>query len=127
MANKKERVHIPKEVMEKVIAMNCNDEDNIRRLKKSLMKLPFIKKEEHLNTDHLEKVIKKIERTNMIHLAYVMRSVVGGEDMYTGMIKTDVEVKGDWVMTVYATTFWETLAKTAFYMYYHLEGRKKTK
>jgi chromosomal replication initiation ATPase DnaA len=122
---KKERIKIPQEVAEKVIALDCREESNIRRLEKFLMKLPFVKDEEDITTDNLEILIKKIELKYMVHLAYIMRSVVDGEDMYSSMIKTDVETKGDWVKTVYGQTFWETLAKTLFYMYYHIEGRKK--
>lgn len=120
--------NITKEIVEKVLYLDCTTDEGVRRLEKSLMKLPFIKSEEDLQTDKLEEFIKKIEVRNMIHLAYIMRSVVDMQDMYSGMIKTDLgDLKGRWLETVHAKTVWETLAKTVFYMYYYLESGKKPK
>ena len=116
----KKRIKIPKEVMEKVLYLDCREEDNIRRLEKSLMKLPFIKSKDDLETDRLEELIKKIESKNMIHLSYIMRSIVDGQDYYSGMVKTDVEVKGEWLKTVNGITIREVLMKTLFFFYYRL-------
>lgn len=123
--SKESKLKVTKEIADKVLFLNCEKEDDIRRLKKSLMKLPFMKSEKDLQTDNLEKLVKKIEIRNMIHLSYVMRSIVAGEDTYTGMIKTDTDKeKGKWLKTVYSITMWEMFAKTLFYMYYYVEGQK---
>lgn len=116
----------PKEIVEKVLLLNCEKEENVRRLEKSLTKLPMFKKDKDISTDRLEEIVKKMERKCMIHLSYIMRSLVEGEDVYSCMIKTDTDKeKGKWLKTVYAITIWESLAKTIFFMYYYIETNKK--
>lgn len=121
----KEELKITAEICDKVLYLDCRNDDGIRRLKKSLMKLPMIKSEDDLQTDILETYIKKIEKKFMIHLAYVMRSVVDLEDHYSGMIKTDTSQGGRWLKTVYAQTTWETYAKTLFFMYFYIEDERR--
>src|SRR5690606_4874616 len=124
MSKKKETPKITKEIMQKVIYLDCSEEEGLRRLNKSLMKLPMVKTEDDLETDRLEEMVKKLELRYMVHLGYVMRTVVDGKDVYTGMIKTDVTVRGEWLETVYGKTFNEILKKTLFYMYYFITTRK---
>lgn len=119
-------LNITKEIVEKVLYLNCTEEDNVRRLKKSLIRLPMFKKNEDVSTDRLEKIIKKIELKNMIHLAYIMRNVTDGEDIYSCMIKTDTDVdKGRWLKTIYAKSIWEGLAKSLFFMYFYIMADRK--
>ena len=114
-------LNITKEIVEKVLYLNCTDEDNVRRLEKSLIKLPMFKKNTDISTDRLEQIIKKIELKNMIHLAYIMRNVTDCEDIYSCMIKTDTNVeKGRWLVTIYAKSIWEGLAKSLFFMYFYI-------
>lgn len=116
-------LNITAEICEKVLLLDCRTEDGIRRLKKSLIKLPMFKSEEDLNTDNLERVISKIEVKHMIHLSYVMRSVVDCENHYTGMIKTEND--GRWLKTVYGKTTWEVFAKALFFFAYHIDSERK--
>lgn len=126
MSKEKQDLGLTKEIVEKVLYLDCNKEDNIRRLKKSLVRLPMFKKNDDISTERLEEIIKKIEIKNLIHLAYIMRNVTDGEDLYSCMIKTDTgPEKGRWLKTVYAITIWESLAKTLFYMYYYIESDRK--
>lgn len=125
MAKDKEKeLRITKDICDKVLYLDCRDEDNIRRLKKSLMKLPIIKSKEDLTTDGLELLIKKIERKFFIHLSYVMRSVVDMEDHYSGMIKT-WDKDGRWLKTTYGLTTWEVYAKTLFFMFFYIEDERR--
>lgn len=123
--NKSNELKITAEICDKVLYLDCRTEEGIRRLQKSLMKLPMVKREDDLTTDRLEEIIKKIETKFMIHLAYVMRSVVDCEDHYSGMIKTDNTQGGRWLRTTYGQTFNEVLAKTLFYMYFYVEDERR--
>jgi hypothetical protein len=114
---------IPKDILDKVLYLDCRDEQNVRRLKKSLMKLPIIKSSDDLTTDALEAIIKRIERKYMLHLSYIMRSVVDLQDHYSGMVKTDAS--GKWLKTIYGQTIWEVLAKTVFYMVFYIEDERR--
>lgn len=126
MGGIKEQFIVTEETLDKVLTLDCREEINIRRLKKSLSKLPFIKSEEDIQTDILEEKIKKLEIKYSLHLSYIMRSVVDMEDIYTGMIKTTAgDDKGTWLKTVYGKTLWEVTAKTLFFMYYHINKHKK--
>jgi hypothetical protein len=107
------------EILNKVLFLKCDNEKNIRRLEKSLMKLPFIKSEDDLATDRLEEILLKIESKRDVKLAYITR---GGKDSYTGMIKTMSD--GKWLETIYGITLNEVLAKTLFYLYFYLESKK---
>lgn len=120
---------ITEEMVEKILALDCRKEIDIRRLEKSLIKLlPFIKSEDDITTDKLEQFLKRIETKHMIHLCYVMRSVANCEDYYSGMIRSDIgKDQGRWLKTTYGLSFWEVLAKTLIYMYYYLESIKKPK
>jgi hypothetical protein len=121
--SKKEAPVITKDIVDKVLYLDCRKEEDFRRLEKSLMKLPFINSEEDLQTEIIEEKIKKIERKYMIHLAYIMRSVVDLEDQYNGMIKTDKE--GRWLKTVYGITVKEIMMKTLFFMYFYVEDERR--
>lgn len=109
------------EILDKVLRLDCEDEKNIRRLKKSLMKLPFIKSEKDLVVDRLEEILKKIESKHDAKLAYITR----GADHYTGMMKTMKE--GHWLETVHGITLFEVLGKSLFYLYFYIESKKKEK
>lgn len=106
------------EILDKVLYLKCDNEKNIRRLNKSLMKLPFIKSEKDLATDRLEEILLKIENKHDVQLAYITR----GKENYTGMMKTRAE--GKWLETVYGITLNEVLSKSLFYLYFYLESRK---
>jgi hypothetical protein len=120
----KKEIKITKDICDKVLYLDCRDKENVRRLEKSLMKLPFIKSEEDLTTDNLELLIKKIERKYMIHLSYVMRTVVDLEDHYSGMIKT-WDKDGRWLRTTYGQTTWEVFAKSLFFMFFYIEDERR--
>lgn len=123
---KTKELKITQEIADKVINLDCRSSESIRRLEKSLMRLPFIKSEHDLDTDRLEELIKKIERKYMIHLSYIMRNVVHGEDIYSGMLKLEGgRDNGRWIKTVYGLTMREVLAKSLFYMYFYIESNKK--
>jgi hypothetical protein len=124
MGGKKQEkeLRITKEIMEKVLYLDCRKDDDIRRLEKSLMKLPMIKGKDDLSTDNLEEIIKKIERKFFIHLSYIMRSVVDCEDHYSGMIKHET---GTWLKTVYGKTINEVLGKALFFMYFYIEDERR--
>lgn len=125
---KEEKAKIPKEVLEKVLYLDLREEGNKEKLQKFLKKLPVTKDIDDLSTDGLETLIKKIELEHMVHLAYVMRSVIDGQDHYSGMIKTEAgDTKGEWVQTIYGQTFWEVTAKSLFFMYYHITNRRVRK
>jgi hypothetical protein len=109
------------EILNKVLYLKCDNEKNIRRLEKSLMKLPFIKSEEDLATDRLEEILLKLESKFDVKLAYITR----GEENYTGMIKT--MEKGIWLETVYGLNVNEVLGKSLFFLYCYLESMKKKK
>lgn len=117
---KKEKLKITQEIVDKVMYLDCRSDEDVRRLKKSLKRLPIIKSDEHLETDNLEKVLMKIEAKYPIHLSYIMRSYSNGEPVFTGMLKSDKNHNGEWVKTVYGQTTWEVLAKVVFYMYYYI-------
>ena len=114
---------IPKEILDKVMLINCDKEDGIRRLKKSLMKLPVIKDESYLSITKLEMIVKKIERKHNLLLSYVTRYYYEDKDefLYSGMIK---DGKHKWLITISAVTIWEMFAKVVFFMYYHVESLK---
>jgi hypothetical protein len=121
--NKQEKeLKITKEILEKVLYLDCRKEDDVRRLEKSLMKLPMIKSKEDLGTDKLETIIKKIEIKFAIHLSYIMRSVVDCEDHYSGMIKHQT---GTWLKTIYGKTINEVLGKSLFFMYFYIEDERR--
>jgi hypothetical protein len=109
------------EILNKVLYLKCDNEKNIRRLEKSLMKLPFIKSEKDLATDRLEEILLKIESKHDVKLAYITR----GAENYTGMMKTVKE--GHWLETVYGISVNEVLGKSLFYLYFYLESKKKNK
>lgn len=119
----KQELKITKDICDKVLYLDCRVEDNVRRLKKSLMKLPLIKSTDDLNTDNLEIIIKKIEKKFMVHLAYIMRSVVDCEDHYSGMIK--YETTGSWIRTIYGQSTWEVYAKAVFFLYFYIEDERR--
>jgi hypothetical protein len=124
MAKGKEKeFRIPKEICDKVLYLDCRKDENIRSLKKALMKLPIIKSESQLETDNLEIIIKKLEKKFMFHLAYLMRSVVDCEDHYSGMIK--YETTGSWIKTIYGQTTWEVYAKAVFFMFFYVEDERR--
>lgn len=126
--SKEEKTKIPKEVLEKVLYLDLREDGNIQKLHKFLNKLPMIKDDDDLTTEGLESIIKKIELEHMVHLAYVMRSVVDGQDHYSGMVKTEAgDTKGEWIQTIYGQTFWEVSAKTVFFMYYHITNKRVRK
>lgn len=118
---------LTEEIVDKVLFLDCTKDENIRRLKKSLIKLPFIKEKKDLETDGLERLIKKIELKYPIHLSYVMRGVVDGVDLYTVMIRTDVKMGGKHLKTIYGVTINEVFAKSLFYMFYYIEKNRKSK
>jgi hypothetical protein len=120
---KAKEIKITKEVCDKVLYLDCRNDEHVIKLKKALSKLPFIKTEDDLETDVLENKIKAIEKKYYIHLAYIQRSVVDCEDHYSGMIKTDAG--GTWLRTVYAQTTWEVYAKTLFFMYFYIEDERR--
>lgn len=116
---------ITEEIAEKVLMLKCDNEKGIRRLKKSLMKLPFIKAEEDLETDNLEKIVNKIEKKFALHLSYMMRyRDKENEDkvIYSCMVR---DSKHNWIVTTHATSIWEGFAKTIFYMYYYVNKQKR--
>lgn len=116
---------IPEEIMTKVVRLDCRKEGNIRRLEKSLKKLPFIKDESDLETDRLEEIVKKIEIKHKINLAYLMKFYLEDNNyFYSGMIKTK-DKKAEWLITVNGITIRETLMKTLFFMYYHIQNKKE--
>jgi hypothetical protein len=125
MANKKEKqpLVITKDICDKVLYIDCRTPEGAYKLSKALKKLPMIKSEEDLQTDMLEKYIKKIEKKYMIHLAYVMRSIVDCEDHYSFMIKH--YITHSWLKTIYAETMWEGHAKTLFFMYFYIEDERR--
>jgi hypothetical protein len=123
MAKEKKEFNIPKEILDKVLFLDCRAPEGSYKLKKAVSKLPMIKdKETDLTTDGLEVIIKKIEVKFAIHLSYIMRSVVDCEDHYSGMVKHNT---GTWLKTIYGKTIWEVLAKTLFFMYYYVESERK--
>lgn len=116
------KLKLTQDIANKVINLDCNTEDGVRRLKKSLMKLPFIKDESDLETDRLEKIINKVEAKYDIQLSYLMRVTTPGHNSYSGMLRG----KGfAWVKTVYGMNINETLQKALFYMFYHIESEKE--
>lgn len=126
MGEQKEIFIVTDEALEMVLNLDCRKDISVRRLKKSLNKLPFIKSESDVQTDRMEEIIKKLEMKHAIHLAYVMRSVVDMQDICTGMIKSSAgSDNGKWLRTVYGQTFWEVTAKTLFFMYYYINKNKK--
>jgi hypothetical protein len=125
MSNKK--VKITKEIMEKVVMLDCRKDENVRRLNKSLMKLPLIKSEECLETDNLEKLILKIEKKYPVYMSYMMRYYMDDEVfVYTSMIKTK-DRKHDWLISITGKSINEVLKKVVFYMYYYIEMKKEKK
>lgn len=120
---KQKKMIIPEEVANKVMMLDCREEDNIRKLKKFLMKLSFIKSEDDLQTDNLEIIIKKLEAKTTMNLSYIMRNNIEGKMLYSGMLRADTKDKdGEWIKSVNGITFWETLAKTVFYLYYYIQN-----
>ena len=118
-------IKIPKDVMNKVTILDCTEDKNIRRLNKSLMKLPFIKDESDLETDRLEKIMAKLEKKLDVHMAYLMR-YRGKDDRpstYTCMLKTNDE--GIWLETVHGLTINESLKKAIFYLYYFSQNKEE--
>lgn len=126
MAKVKKANKIPEHVAEKVLLLDCSDEKDIRRLHKSLMKLPFIKSKSDLETDRLEEILKKLERRYKFSLAYVNRGYLESRKtyIYSGMVKND---KGEWIVTASALSFNEVLAKVLFYMYFFVTCDKKVR
>jgi len=117
--------NITLDIAEKVLRINCEEEKGIRRLKKSLMKLPFIKSEKDLSTDRLEKIYSKLERRFNIHMGYINRHWFKDDTSYTynGMIKD--AITHEWIVTVSGKTIWEVYGKALFYLYYHVESKKQ--
>lgn len=112
-------MNIPDKVLDRVMELDCRKEDNVRRLRKSLAKLPFIKNEKDLEIDRLEVFIKKMEIRYDIHLSYIMRSYINKRAIYNGTVRANVRNEtGKWVKNVYSMTMWEMYAKTLFFMYY---------
>jgi hypothetical protein len=121
------KVKIPKEIMEKITLLDCRKEENVRRLDKSLMKLPFIKDKDSLNTDNLEKLINKLEAKYPVCLSYVMKYYVDDEQyVYTAMVKTKNK-KHDWLISISGISMNEVFKKVVFFMYYHIESKKELK
>jgi hypothetical protein len=119
---KAKEIKITKEICDKVLYMDCRVKDNVTKLQKAVMKLPFIKCLEDTETDYLEEKIKAIEKKFSIHLAYIQRSVIDCEDHYSCMIKHDT---GTWLKTIYAQTIWEGYAKALFFMFFYIEDERR--
>lgn len=122
-------IKIPDSVAEKIITLDCRKEENVRRLKKSLMKLPFIKSEKDLETDNLERLIKRLEKKKgKIILGYIMIARIEQDENkdyihnFNGMLKK--EDSHEWITTIYALSIWELYAKTLFYMFYYIQKSK---
>lgn len=113
---------IKKEIVDKVLNLNCDDDNNIRRLKKSLMKLPIMKKESYLETDNLEKLIAKIQKRTDAFISYIMLTEVGKKNVYSLMIRNK---KGEWLVTISGRTIWEIFAKATFYLFYYMNISKE--
>lgn len=119
---------IPKDVATKVLLLDCREAGNVRRLKESLKKLPFIKTDDDLETDNLEQIIKKLETKGKIRLSYIMRSNIDGKELYSGMLKGNTpEVDSKWLKTIHAITIWEVLAKSIFFMTYYIRSTHEEK
>lgn len=119
------KIKVNKEIMEKVLILNCRKEADIRRLDKSLMKLPFIKDDSDLEIDRMEEIVMKLERKLKINLSYFMKYYLDdGTYSYTCMIKTK---DGGWLETIHAATISEGFKKVIFYYYYYSQNKEKIK
>lgn len=121
MSEKKKMPKLTEEVIDKILLLDCRKEGNIRRLKKSLKKLPIIKNESMMETDGLEEVLEKVGEKFKVSLAYISRTRIDGIMRMTGMIKTD---KGKWIKTAYGISVWEIYAKALFIMIYYVESKR---
>lgn len=113
----KKVTRIPTNVMIKVTNLNCDNSDSVRRLKKSLNKLPIIKSEADLETDQLDKIINNLSFKHDINLNHIMKSVGERGVMNSAMFKDN---QGSHISTVHGKSLWELLAKATFYMFYYI-------
>lgn len=124
------KIKLTQEIVDKALHMRCDSEKGKLRLKKLLLKLPFVKNND-TSTDTLEKVLIRYETKYDVHMSYISRFKEQRENgsfrHYSGMIKNS---KGEWLETTYGVDIWEVYAKALIFLYYYVQegckGGRKT-
>lgn len=116
------KLKIPGDVARKVVLLDCNKEENVRKLEQFLTKLPFIKDKERVDDiAYLEEIQYKLEKKFSVRIGYITFKEVEEKRVYQAMIKGPVgDKEHSWLENVEGITLWEALAKSIFFMYYFI-------
>lgn len=112
--------------LSEILLLDCSKKENRKMLRLSLKKLSLLEgitKEWHeLNTDDLEKVVKKVSQEYPIKIGYIWPA--NGDMNYLSFMIKSSETH-EMLKTVFSLTLFEGYAKSLFFMYGFMQKQQK--
>lgn len=104
--------------MDKMLYLNCRDEEGLEKLNNILLNLKPFKKCEEVEIKQLEAVLTKLHRkTKQIRISYIMPTFTKDEQYYSASVMNNNKSGLERSKHIYANSIWELYAKATIYMY----------